>query len=231
VTSASNASSRRSERHAALADVTDVADAPTPSAEPSEPPEPGALDEPTPSRQRLGRGVRTVLEWAVVVGVALVVALVVRTYVIQTYFIPSISMEPTLQVGDHILVLKAAYTFTSPAVGDVIVFKAPPQEHNACQDPEVQDLVKRIIALPGDDVRSVGNTIYVNGKVLAQPWQHTQALGTPITNQKVAQNRFFVMGDNRPESCDSRVWGTVPRSDIIGKAVLIFWPLSRLSII
>jgi len=208
-----------------------VTDAPTPSADVDQPDQPATPDEPTPSRQRLGRGARTVIEWAAVLGVALLVALLVRSYVIQTYFIPSISMEPTLQVGDHILVLKAAYTFTSPAIGDVIVFKAPPQEHSACQDPQVQDLVKRIIALPGDEVRSVGNTIYVNGKVLAEPWQHTQALGMAIHDQRIAANHFFVMGDNRPESCDSRVWGTVPRSDIIGKAVLIFWPLSRLSII
>ena len=138
-------------------------------------------------------------------------------------------MEPTLQVGDHILVLKAAYRFTSPAIGDVIVFKAPPKEHLACQDPEVQDLVKRIIALPGDDIHSVGNNIYINDKLLAQPWQHTTNIGSAIRNQVIPPNQFLVMGDNRPESCDSRVWGTVPRANIIGKAVLIFWPLSRFS--
>ncbi|HEV3212618.1 MAG TPA: signal peptidase I [Acidimicrobiales bacterium] len=221
--------------------------APTPSGSgdgggPAAPtaPSPGPLDAPdeTPASdgrartpRRSIRWLRTLLEWAAVLGVALLVAVVVRTYVIQTYFIPSISMEPTLQIGDHILVLKAAYDFTDPAIGDVIVFKAPPLEHNACQDPEVQDLVKRIIAVPGDEIRSAGNTIYVNGQPLAQPWQHTAAIGTPIHPQMVAPNRFFVMGDNRPESCDSRVWGTVPRSDIIGKAILIFWPLSRLSVI
>jgi len=194
--------------------------------------EAGAPAAPTTGVARRRRRVRTLLEWVAVLVVALVVAVVVRTYVIQTYYIPSISMEPTLQVGDHILVLKAAYRFTSPAIGDVIVFTAPPSEHNACQDPQVQDLVKRIVALPGDRIKSVGNTIYVNGKVLAQPWPHTASIGdTPIQQQTIPANRFFVMGDNRPESCDSRLWGTVPRGDIIGKAVLIFWPLSRLSII
>jgi signal peptidase I len=210
-----------------VTDTPTTSDDVTAATEPAEPP----VGAPTTSRQRLRRGTRTLLEWAAVLGVALIVAFLVRTYVIQTYFIPSISMEPTLEVGDHILVLKAAYTFTSPAIGDVIVFKAPTQEHDACQDPEVQDLVKRIVALPGDDIRSVGATIYVNGKVLSQPWKHTEALGMAIHNQRIAANHYFVMGDNRPESCDSRVWGTVPRDDIIGKAVLIFWPLSRLSII
>ena len=201
----------------------------------------GVVTEPPAPEDRRGCDVlavalawlRTIVEWVVVLAVALGIALLVRTYVIQTYFIPSISMEPTLQVGDHILVLKAAYRFTSPATGDVIVFKAPPQEHQSCQDPEVQDLVKRIIgAARRDDLARTGqNTIYVDGNVLAQPWQHTDELGSPIRKQLIPTNHYFVMGDNRPESCDSRVWGTVPRSDIIGKAVLIFWPLSRFSTI
>ncbi len=199
--------------------------------EPVEPVEPvdDAPGAPASDATRAAPWARTVVEWAVVLLVALAIALLVRTYVIQTYYIPSISMEPTLQVGDHILVLKAAYRFTSPAIGDVIVFKAPPKEHLACQDPEVQDLVKRIIALPGDDIHSVGNNIYINNNLLAQPWQHTPNIGSPIPNQVIPPNQYFVMGDNRPESCDSRVWGTVPRANIIGKAVLIFWPLSRFS--
>jgi signal peptidase I len=206
-----------------------MTEAPTPETHgdvATEAPEP---EPPAEKPSRAAPWLRTAVEWVVVLAVALGIALLVRTYVIQTYFIPSISMEPTLQVGDHILVLKAAYRFTSPAIGDVIVFKAPLQEHESCQDPQVQDLVKRIVALPGDRIRSQGNTIYVNGKVLAQPWQHTAQIGSPIRSEVVAANHYFVMGDNRPESCDARVWGTVPRSDIIGKAVLIFWPPSRFS--
>jgi signal peptidase I len=205
--------------------------APTPEVHGDVATEPPPPEPPVEKPSRAGPWLRTAVEWVVVLAIALGIALLVRTYVIQTYFIPSISMEPTLQVGDHILVLKAAYRFTSPAIGDVIVFKAPPQEHQSCQDPQVQDLVKRIVALPGDRIRSQGNTIYVNGRVLAQPWQHTAQIGSPVRNQLVAPNHYFVMGDNRPESCDSRVWGTVPRGDIIGKAVLIFWPPSRFSTI
>ena len=214
---------------------------PTPPAEPAatpdepiDPADPGVHDATEGSRRR-GFTWRTALEWVTVLGVALAVALLVRAYVIQTYFIPSVSMEPTLAVGDHILVLKAAYRFTSPATGDVIVFKAPPKEHRACLDPRVEDLVKRIIGLPGQTISSgqgrTVNTIYINGDALKQPWQHTFLLGTPIRDQVIPANRYFVMGDNRPESCDSRVWGTVPRGDIVGKAIAIFWPPARVSTI
>jgi signal peptidase I len=170
------------------------------------------------------------IEWVAVIVVALVLAIVVRTYVIQTFYIPSSSMEPTLNIGDRILVFKLAYDFTSPSTGDVVVFKAPSTEH--CGDPSVTDLVKRIIAVPGETVWSKGNTIYLktpNGKphALVQDWPHVALLETPITRQIVAAGQYFVMGDNHPASCDSRVWGTLPRSDIIGKVVLKIWPLSQ----
>jgi signal peptidase I len=187
------------------------------AADPKDPPKPSAT--------------RAIIEWVVVIAIAVVLALVVRAYVVQTFYIPSPSMEPTLQIGDRILVLKAAYDFTSPAIGDVIVFRAPPKEHLMCSEPEVQDLVKRIIALPGDTISSKGNTIYIDGKPLVQPWQHTSQLGPAIRPQTIPPNQYFVMGDNRPDSCDSRVWGTVPRANIIGKAIVIFWPLSRISTI
>lgn len=187
--------------------------------------------EATPASRRL----RNAIEWVVVLAVAAAMALLLRAYVVQTYFIPSLSMYPTLLEGDHILVLKAAYDFTSPATGDVIVFKAPAKEHAMCDDPTVQDLVKRIIATPGETVASQGNTIYLDGKPLDQSWQHVAQLGTQIAPLahpiKVPANDYFVMGDNHPESCDSRVWGFVPRGDIIGKAILIYWPVSRLSIL
>lgn len=155
---------------------------------------------------------------------------------VQTYFIPSGSMEPTLHVGDHIVVLKAAYDFSSPATGDVIVFKAPKLEREKCGSPGIHDLVKRIIATPGETVWSRHNTIWLkpphgSAFVLKQDWQHASELGTRITRRTVPKNDYFVMGDNETDSCDSRIWGYVPDSSIIGKAVLIYWPLSRLSII
>jgi signal peptidase I len=170
-------------------------------------------------------------EWLCVIALALVLALGVRTFVIQTFYIPSGSMEPTLNVGDRILVFKLAYKFTDPETGDVVVFKAPPSEH--CGDPSVTDLVKRIVGLPGQTIWSERNTIFVKepgeavGRPLHQDWPHYRLLLTPITRQLIAPDHYFMMGDNHPASCDSRDWGTLPRSDIIGKVVLKIWPLSQ----
>lgn len=181
------------------------------------------------------------LEWLCVVGLALLLAFGVRTFVVQTFYIPSGSMEPTLQIGDRILVFKMAYDFTNPATGDVVVFKAPPSEH--CGDPTVTDLVKRIVGLPGQTIWSghasssspsqTGNTIWLENPGsthpyrLDQDWPHYAFLLQPIKRQTIAANHYFMMGDNHPASCDSRVWGTLPRSDIIGKVVLKIWPLSQ----
>lgn len=110
--------------------------------------------------------------------------------------------------------------------GDIIVFKAPAAVKTACGD-DVADLVKRVIGLPGQILTSKGNTIYVNGVALKQPWTHNEPLFRQIGKVVVAPNNYFVMGDNEPDSCDSRFWGTVPRSSIIGKAFLRIWPLSR----
>ncbi|MGH9020279.1 MAG: signal peptidase I [Acidimicrobiales bacterium] len=168
---------------------------------------------------------RIVIEWALIVVVAIAVSFLMRAYVIQTFFIPSASMEPTLQIGDRIIVSKLSVELGSIHRGDIIVFKAPPAEH--CGD-AVSDLVKRVIGLPGDYIYSQGNTIYVNHHRFAEPWTHTEPLGTSIPRQTVPANTYYVMGDNHSDSCDSRFWGGVPRSDVIGKVFLRIWPLSRI---
>ncbi len=167
------------------------------------------------------------IEWVVVVIVAVLVSLLIRTYVFQTFFIPSGSMEPTLQLGDRIVVSKLSVEFGTIHIGDILVFRAPAAVRTQCGD-DVADLVKRVIGLPGDHLTSKGNTIYVNGSALKQPWSHYEPLGKPIGNVTVRKNHYFMMGDNESDSCDSRYWGTVPRSSIIGKAFLRIWPLSRL---
>jgi signal peptidase I len=156
------------------------------------------------------------------------VSFLLRTFAFQTFFIPSGSMEPTLQIGDRIIVNKLSVTFGTINIGDVVVFKAPPAEN--CGE-TVTDLVKRVIGLPGDHLTSKGNTIYVNGTALKEKWTHTEPLGQPIGHVTVAPNHYFMMGDNHSDSCDSRMWGTVPRSDIIGKAFVRIWPLSRIGFI
>ena len=177
------------------------------------------------------RRTRSIIEWLVVVVVAIVVSLLIRTYAFQTFFIPSGSMEPTLQVGDRIIVSKLSVELGTIHRGDILVFKAPAAVVTDCGD-DVPDLVKRVIGLPGDHLTSVGNTIMlvVHGKdvPLAQPWTHEEPLGRPLGNVIVPANHYFMMGDNQSDSCDSRYWGTIPRSSIIGKAFVRVWPLARL---
>lgn len=175
---------------------------------------------------RARRGGRALLEWVIILLVAVAVSFVVRAYAFQTFFIPSGSMEPTLLIGDRIVVDKLSVDFGSIHRGDILVFKAPPTEN--CGGPPVTDLVKRVIGLPGDVLTSKGNTIYVNGKPLAENWPHNEPLGPPIGHVVVPANHYFMMGDNHNDSCDSRSWGPITRSEIIGKAFLRIWPLTRI---
>jgi signal peptidase I len=192
--------------------------------EPSAEPRPAAGTTPTTQRGRAA------LEWVAVVVVALLAAFLVRTFVFQTFYIPSGSMEPTLQIGDRIIVSKLSYDFHSVNRGDIIVFHAPPREATVCADPAVQDLVKRVIGLPGDWISSRGNTILIDGTPLAQPWFPAVPLGPAITRTHIGPNSYFVMGDNRSDSCDSRMWGTLPGSNIIGHVILRIWPLSQIGV-
>lgn len=195
----------------------------TPPGDALQPAEDGVATPPEPRRARRRR--RLVLEWTFIIVLAVAVSFIMRTYVVQTFFIPSASMQPTLQVGDRILVSKLSVDFGTIHRGDIVVFKAPPAEH--CGD-AVSDLVKRVIGLPGDHLTSRGNTIYVNGKRLDETWSHIEPLSTPIGHVTVPANSYFVMGDNHPNSCDSRFWGSVPRKDLIGKVFFRIWPPSRI---
>ena len=158
--------------------------------------------------------------------IAVLASFLVRTYAVQTFFIPSKSMNPTLHVGDRILVNKLSVRFGTINAGDIIVFKKPPAEH--CDDGTYTDLVKRVIGLPGQTISSRGNDVLINGVVLKEPWTYFHTLSPPIKKMTLGANEYFVMGDNRANSCDSRFWGPVPRSDIIGKVFFRIWPLSRI---
>jgi signal peptidase I len=182
------------------------------------PPPPTATKQPKPRR-------RALIEWTAIIIIAVLVSFLMRTYAFQTFYIPSGSMEPTLQIGDRIIVNKLAVTWGTINIGDIVVFKAPPAED--CGEP-VTDLVKRVIGIPGDSLRSKGNTIFVNNQPLVEKWTHTEPLGGAITPITLKANQYFMMGDNHSDSCDSRMWGPVPRSDIIGKAFVRIWPLSRI---
>jgi signal peptidase I len=170
---------------------------------------------------------RAFIDWVVVVVAAVLISLLVRTFVFQTYFVPSGSMIPTLQKGDRIIVDKLSVDFGTIHTGDIVVFKAPKAVVKDCGD-DVADLVKRVIGVPGDHLTSKGNTIYINGVALKENWSHTEPFGPPISPITLKAGQYFMIGDNHLTSCDSRYWGTVPRSSIIGKVFLVVWPFSRI---
>ena len=168
-------------------------------------------------------------EYVEAIVIAVVLALFIRTFVVQAFKIPSGSMKPTLLVGDHILVNKFIYgikiPFTDktliklgePKREDVVVFKYP-------LDPQ-KDYIKRVIGLPGEKVELVNKVLFINGKVIDDPHASYSLYGNlrnfgPVT---VPAHHLFVMGDNRDESSDSRVWGFVPYANLRGEAFLIYW--------
>jgi signal peptidase I len=177
---------------------------------------------------------RAVLEWAMIVVIAVVASFLVRTFLFQTYVIPSASMEPTLMVGDRIIVNKISIDFGTIHTGDIVVFHAPPTALEDCSSPGVTVFVKRVIGTPGDQLTSKGNTIYIKTPgsttftALHENWPHTEPLGPAIGHVTVPAGQYFMMGDNHSNSCDSRTWGTVPKKDLIGKAFVRIWPLSRI---
>jgi signal peptidase I len=179
-----------------------------------------------PSRGR--HRLRALAAWVLPLVAALLLAFGLRAFAFQTFSIPSSSMEPTLGIGDRIIVWKAFLTWHDVHQGDIVVFTHPPLDH--CPGPPDADLVKRVIALPGQTIYSVGNSIYVDGRRLRESYLPAHdPLGRPIPGASraapfhVPPGEFYVMGDNRAISCDSRFWGPIKGSSIIGKVVLLFW--------
>ncbi len=152
---------------------------------------------------------------------SLLIAAGLRTFVVQTFYVPSGSMLPTLQIGDRIVVLKLGYTIHR---GDIIVFRRPPADTTTSDG----DLVKRVIGLPGETISSRGSTVLIDGKPLKEPWLPRLAgacseFAEGIPTTRIPPGHYFVMGDCRGISVDSRSWGTVAGSYIIGKVVCIVW--------
>jgi signal peptidase I len=179
-----------------------------------------------PRRRR--RWGRALTETAITTLVVVLLAGLVRTFAFQTFWIPTSSMVPTLGVYDRVLVQKAFFSWRDVREGDIAVFSHPPLDH--CGGPQGGDLVKRVIALPGQTIYSSGNSIYVNGRLLAEPYlPHNDPLGPPIPDDssqhhyRVPAGEFYMLGDNRAISCDSRYWGPIKGSSIIGKVVLVLW--------
>lgn len=153
---------------------------------------------------------------------ALVLALVLRTFVVQAFWIPSGSMIPTLMPGDRVLVAKFWYHFTEPKRGQVVVFKYP-------MDP-TRDFVKRLIALPGETIEIKNGVVYINDSPLEEPYVKNRDF-LSMEKVTVPRGQYFMMGDNRPNSQDSRFWGFVPKNYLLGPAFFRYWPLSRIGVL
>ena len=190
----------------------------------------GAVPPAGPARRRGRRrrrptsGPRVVLEWVVLIVAALLVALVIKTFLFQAFYIPSESMVPTLQVGDRVLVNKLSYDLHDVHRQDVVVFKAP----KAAETGDIQDLVKRVIGLPGDTVEARDGRVYVNGTALDEPYLPAGTQTTNLPPTTVPPGYMFVMGDNREASKDSRIFGPVKESAIVGRVFVRIWPLGRI---
>ncbi len=189
-------------------------------------------------RNRLPRWARVAIDWLVTIGVAVAVVLVFEAEVAKPYRIPSASMEPTFHCArpgpgclasqdDRVLAAPIVYRFRSPERGDVVVFSAPASAARLCQ--EGGTFLKRIVGLPGDVVSERDGYVYVNGKRLDEPYVKPDERDSMTrTWPRVPSREYFLMGDNRADSCDSRTFGPVPRSSLEGPVVARYWPLGRL---
>jgi signal peptidase I len=178
----------------------------------------------------------TFREYAEAIVMAVVLALFIRTFIVQAFKIPSGSMKPTLLVGDHILVNKFIYGVKLPFVGKTIIPVSEPRRGDVIvfvfPEDRSKDFIKRVVAVGGDTVEIKNKHVYVNGKQVADPHAHfTDRRSMPaelyprdnLKPRVVPKDHIFVMGDNRDQSYDSRYWGFVPLEDVRGKAFLIYW--------
>ena len=192
---------------------------------------------------RLPRRARIAVDWIVTIVGAIAIVLAIKAWVVNPYRIPSSSMEPTLhcarpapgceaRFSDRVLANRFIYHFHDPRRGDVIVFQTPPAAKAKCGAGGT--FVKRIVGLPGEKVqtriRRGAAYVYIDGKRLEEPYIESDRRDIgPGETFRVPQGSYFVMGDNRAQSCDSRVWGSVPRQNIIGKVFMTYWPPQRIS--
>jgi signal peptidase I len=200
-----------------------------------------------PTATRTGRG-NQVLEFLVIIAVALGLALLIQAFLVKPFRSPSESMEPTLDIGQRVLVDRVSYRFSNPGRGDIVVFKPPagadqnacgiptePNDGHPCQQPtpnkSKSNFIKRVVGLPGDRIKIIAGRVYIDGKPRKEPFIRPDA-SCPICNLPkeitVPPGHFFMMGDNRGQSADSREWGPVPKKWIIGHAFFTYWPPDRI---
>ena len=186
----------------------------------------------------LPRGWRIAIDWVVTIVGAIAIVLAIKAWVVNPYRIPSSSMEPTLhcarpgsgceaRFSDRVLANRFIYRFRDPKRGEIIVFQTPPAARVRCGAGGT--FVKRLIALPGETWQEKNGRIYIDGKKLIEPYikPDRRDTGTSYPARKIGRE-YFMMGDNRSQSCDSREWGPVPRGNLIGEVFAVCWPPNRL---
>jgi signal peptidase I len=209
-------------------------------------PEPQAADDHphtwnpvTRATRGLPRGWRIAIDWVVTIVGAVAIVLAIKAWVVNPYRIPSSSMEPTLhcarpgsgceaRFSDRVLANRFIYHFRKPHRGDIIVFKTPPLAKQKCGAGGT--FVKRLIALPGETWQEKNGFVYIDGKKLIEPYikADRRDAGTSYPPRKIPDGMYFMMGDNRTQSCDSREWGSVPRGNLIGEVFAVYWPPNRI---
>jgi signal peptidase I len=181
---------------------------------------------------------RTIIDWIVTIVGAIAIVLAIKAYIVNPYRIPSSSMEPTLhcarpgslctaRFSDRVLACRFCYWFHGPSRGQIVVFNVPSKAKEVCGAGGV--FVKRVVGLPGEIWQEKNGYVYINGKRLDEPYIKPERRDfQSYPARKIPANNYFMMGDNRQSSCDSRRWGTVPRGNIIGKVFAIYWPPNRI---
>jgi signal peptidase I len=191
-----------------------------------------------------------IFELVVIVGFAIGLALVIQAFVVKPYQIPTGSMIPTLEVGQRVLVQRVSYHFTDPQIGDIVVFHPPKgAETETCgldplpsgepcpepvDQPSDTNFIKRVVATPGDTLSIKDGHAIVNGEPIPDDFIKPCGTGADCTLPKqitIPPDHYFMMGDNRGASDDSRFWGPIPKDWIIGKAFATYWPLDRIGLL
>jgi signal peptidase I len=196
----------------------------------------------------LPHGWRVALDWIVTIAGAVAIVLAIKAWVVNPYRIPSSSMEPTLHcarpgqgcessTSDRVLANRLIYHFRDPKRKEIVVFHTPPLAKRMCGAGGT--FVKRVIGLPGDVWEERSGFVYINGKKLNEPYIHPDRRDSQTlkmadispkgTLERIPKKEYLMMGDNRTSSCDSRVWGLVPRKNLIGEVFATYWPPSRIS--
>ena len=170
---------------------------------------------------------RNALEWFAIVAGALLVAFVVKTFLIQAFFIPSLSMYDTLDKGDRVLVNKLSYRLHDINRGDIVVFERPPD----VPDNGIKDLIKRVIGLPGETIEARDGRVYIDGELLDEDYLARGVTTVNLDRQTVPDDHVFVMGDNRGNSEDSRVFGPIDEDLVVGRAFILVWPINQVHLL